>query len=509
MWIRRNEARLATVIAALVWRLLIATSQVLAGPAYAPVPDADLPAGRTAFAWALLQEVAGRKPDTNFVLAPLSISATMALVHEGARGETAAEMARTLRLAGPDDDPVTTLEKLQTSAASPVQTFSLGAGLASNGGYGIRIAEVPSNSAAHRAGLKPGDLILALDGRPTRAKPRFIEALSRGAPNVKLQVFEYETGRVLDREVVLDRAAGPAAGDGSSMSVATSRGIWMQAGSTPDPQFQDIATRRYRAHLAQADFRGNRAGALESINTWLASKWSGTKPITLNDSDLEPDTRLFLLDHMSLRGLWAAPFPPPSFGRFRTDAGVVESTPLMRQIGRFSVERTERFDLLELPFARAELSFVVVLPRNNETLNTFIKKTSAAELATSLRQRKPRLVDVWLPSFHFQSSLRIEGVLVSMGMARTFSDQAEFPAINRKEPLRLSSVRHDVDIEVDERGTRAEAATAVAGVLIKGDETEPLAIHADRPFVFAIVVRDNGALLLLGVFTKPAQGAAR
>src|SRR5271157_2075675 len=98
MWTQRNAARLPMVIVALVLRLPIATSQVVARPVAAPVPDADSVAARNEFAWELLRKVALQKPDTNVVLAPLGISATMALVHEGARGETAAEMARTLRL---------------------------------------------------------------------------------------------------------------------------------------------------------------------------------------------------------------------------------------------------------------------------------------------------------------------------------------------------------------------------------------------------------------------------
>ena len=136
----------------------------------------------------------------------------------------------------------------------------MGVGMTSNGGYGVRITDVPSGSAADRAGLKPGDLILAVNGRPTRAKPRLVESLARGGPKVNLQLFEYESGRVLDREIVLDRTVEPAAGGGSPMSLIISRAIWAQAGSTIEPRFQEIAARRYRAQLSQADFRGNRAG---------------------------------------------------------------------------------------------------------------------------------------------------------------------------------------------------------------------------------------------------------
>jgi serpin B len=501
MWTPSRVSWLATVMVALVLQWLIVTIPVVAGPMAAPVIDAGQVPARNEFAWELFQRVALVKPGTNMVLAPLGISATMALVHEGARGRTAEEMKRTLRLTGPGDDPTTMLELLQTSAETPIESFSLGAGLTSNEGYGVRITDVPPGCAAGRAGLKPGDLILAVDGRPARTRPRLLEALARGGPKVKLQVFEYESGRVLDREIVLDRASGARE---QSMSLVISRGMWTQAGSSIEPKFQEIAARRYRAELAQADFRGDRAGSLKLINTWLAAKRPGTKPIKLTDADLEPDTRLFLLDHMSLRGLWAVPFPPSSLGLFRTDGGAVESVAMMRQTGRFVVDRTERFDRLELPFAGGVLSLVVLLPRNSEKLDAFIAKTSAGELNLKAEQQRPRLVEVWLPRFQFRNGYRLDRVLADMGMPRAFGDQAEFPAIDPKKPLRLSAVRHEVEIEVDERGARAEAATAVSGVLIKGDETDPFSFHADRAFVFAVISKQNGAILLLGAVTSPA-----
>ena len=120
MWTQRNAAPLPMVIVALVLRLPIATSQVVARPVAAPVPDADSVAARNEFAWELLRKVALQKPDTNVVLAPLGISATMALVHEGARGETAAEMARTLRLTGPG----TTRRLCSTSSRPPASDLS-------------------------------------------------------------------------------------------------------------------------------------------------------------------------------------------------------------------------------------------------------------------------------------------------------------------------------------------------------------------------------------------------
>jgi serpin B len=55
---------------------------------------------------------------------------------------------------------------------------------------------------------------------------------------------------------------------------------------------------------------------------------------------------------------------------------------------------------------------------------------------------------------------------------------------------------------VNEQGTEATAATAVA-VAAGAAPAEPLTIHVDHPFIFALRDRTTGAVLFLGRVTQP------
>ena len=72
------------------------TSEVPAGEPVKRVDTTTLVAANTEFAVALFEKLRAR--EGNLFFSPASISAALAMVYAGARGETAAEMARTLRL---------------------------------------------------------------------------------------------------------------------------------------------------------------------------------------------------------------------------------------------------------------------------------------------------------------------------------------------------------------------------------------------------------------------------
>ena len=71
--------------------------------------------------------------------------------------------------------------------------------------------------------------------------------------------------------------------------------------------------------------------------------------------------------------------------------------------------------------------------------------------------------------------------------------------------LYISRVFHKTFLDLDENGTEAAAATAVAmatrSAIIR--EPEPVEVRVDRPFIFAIQHRDSGACLFLGHVTDP------
>ena len=62
---------------------------------------------------------------------------------------------------------------------------------------------------------------------------------------------------------------------------------------------------------------------------------------------------------------------------------------------------------------------------------------------------------------------------------------------------------HQANIDVDEKGTEAAAATAV-GMRVTSMPAEPVTMRVDRPFLFALRDVPTGTILFLGQVTDPS-----
>lgn len=469
-----------------------------APPGSGALPSPPPSATRNEFALDLFRATLPADGHEGCALAPAGVAATLAMALEGARGETAREIARVLGLDGPGASPDDLFPIDRPGRERPVDRPTLGAGLESNEGYGVKVRDVPDGSAAARAGLKPGDLILAVDDRPVRSRPRLDAALPPVGVSARLQVFEYESGRVVERPATPDRATEPAPSGGrdASSALRSARAAWVQSGTGIDPRFRASIRERFRAEVFPLDFRADPDAARRAVVAWFASRAStpGTVPVA---EDIGPDTRFLLADSLAMRGTWTVPFPTSAPGPFRTEGGQTVTRLLMRRSGTLRVYRSDRFDALELPYAEGGLALLVVLPREAGPIDRFSRGLSAAEFQAAIEGLRPRTIDVILPTFRVGQTHRLARALAALGMARAFGDRADFSGIDPRQPLRLSDVSHAASVEVDERGTRAEASTAASGVLIKGDDPTPIPFHADRPFLFTVIDR-RGAILLIG-----------
>jgi serpin B len=83
---------------------------------------------------------------------------------------------------------------------------------------------------------------------------------------------------------------------------------------------------------------------------------------------------------------------------------------------------------------------------------------------------------------------------------------ADFSRMARRtqgDHLAMSAVFHGAEIEVDEKGTTASAATMAfmtLGAPLR--PPKPIEVHVDRPFLLAIQETKSGACLMLGRVTE-------
>ena len=104
-----------------------------------------------------------------------------------------------------------------------------------------------------------------------------------------------------------------------------------------------------------------------------------------------------------------------------------------------------------------------------------------------------------LPKIRLQYSKRLNEVLKALGMEVAFTPAAADFGDMTEGGAWIDFVDHRSFLEVDEEGTAAAAATAVAMILGGGD-----IMRVDRPFFFAIEDSESAAIVFMGLIENPS-----
>ncbi len=155
---------------------------------------------------------------------------------------------------------------------------------------------------------------------------------------------------------------------------------------------------------------------------------------------------------------------------------------------------------VEIPYVGGSLAMTVVVP---DDIAAFERALAADSFATIVDALAPAQVALALPRFGIETRTELAPILASLGMPSAFDDRADFSGITTAERLLISNVVHQANIDVDEKGTEAAAATAVV-MRATAMPAEPVILRADRPFLFAIRDVPTGAILFLGRVGDPS-----
>ncbi|MGH3368176.1 MAG: serpin family protein [Nocardioidaceae bacterium] len=115
---------------------------------------------------------------------------------------------------------------------------------------------------------------------------------------------------------------------------------------------------------------------------------------------------------------------------------------------------------------------------------------------------------VEMPRWKFRVREQLNEYLVALGMYTAFdAAEADFSGMTTQEPLCIGHVLHEAFIAVDEEGTEAAAATAVAMVVagLRIPASPPLTLIADRPFLFVVFDKATATPLFIGRVRNPTQ----
>lgn len=286
----------------------------------------------------------------------------------------------------------------------------------------------------------------------------------------------------------------------------TTNHLWINKELTPNQAYLDTVKRYYGGEVTNLDFANQPDPSRQIMNKAIAKQTEQMIPELLPPKSIQDDTVSVLTNAIYFKGDWKSQFDAKNtrLMLFYTFENSSSKTQMMYQKMDLSYMENDNLQIAQLPYQGNELSMMVVLPKSKDkaALEQIIGKLNVAQMNEWSKHLKPAEVDVYLPKFKLQESYKMKDLLSQMGMPVAFDEgKAEFNLFNTRRRLFLDDVIHKAVVEVDEKGTKAAAATAV--VVAVESASMPITFKADHPFMFVIKDNKTGAILFLGQVNKP------
>ena len=340
-----------------------------------------------------------------------------------------------------------------------------------------------SMARAGAAGTTAAEMDAVMRGIGADENAEWIAALDQSL-NAKTATFEDAQGH--RQEVTLRSVNAPFA----------------QAGYPLEDAYLTALAQRFGAGLQLVDFVAAAEDARVAINGGVGDHTEDRIPELLVPGTVDDSTRLVLVNAIYLKAAWRLPFsedatePAPFTGLDGTTTDVA----MMHLAAGFPYAAGPGWQAIDLGYVGGALSMTVIVPDDLAVFETTLDASTLASITEALAYQEIQLA---LPKFGTETQVGLGDVLKAMGMPTAFDPgAADFSGMTAADRLFIGAVVHQANIDVDEKGTEAAAATAVE-MAASGMPAEPVTLTVDRPFIFALRDLDTGAVLFLGRITMP------
>lgn len=264
----------------------------------------------------------------------------------------------------------------------------------------------------------------------------------------------------------------------------------------------------YDADIVMAPFDDS---TVVDINAWVNENTNGMIPSLL--STISPYTRMYLMNAMAFEGEWKEEYEEYQIRENREFTNADGTTSYVTML---SSEEYGYFYLgdgigFRKNYKGGEYSFVGILPPENQMVEEYVaelleNQESFASAVKELRHDVPVYVEI--PEFTLDYDVEMADMLIGMGLEKAFSDEddADFTRMVTEDsaPIHIGAVIHKTHIEVDRKGTRAAAITAITmdTTCSVMEVQEPVYIYLNRPFVYAIIDNETGLPIFIGCMNE-------
>ncbi len=292
--------------------------------------------------------------------------------------------------------------------------------------------------------------------------------------------------------------------DAQPLTFNIANAIWAQKDFHFEQSFLDTLSANYNAGLKLVDFnKPEDARAL--INLWVAAQTNEKIQELIPEGLLDQMTRMVLTNAIYFKGAWSNQFEEKDTedGSFTLLDGSSKTVPFMHGNFTLSALVSDKIQAIRLPYEGGTYAMAAIMPLEN--FAEFEAQLTAADLEQLLNslQSSSAIVDLSMPKFQAESRFGLGEILAGLGMPDAFDAQkADFSGMTGKPDLMISSVLHQATIDVNEEGTEAAAATAVAAS-VTSMPGQSYSIRLDKPFIYVIYETTTNTITFMGRVVNP------
>ena len=281
--------------------------------------------------------------------------------------------------------------------------------------------------------------------------------------------------------------------------VGLANSIWIEdkEGLVINQDFLQINKDYYDADIYKMPFDNK---AKMAINNWVKDKTKG-KIKTILDQDPPFDSMMFLISALTFDGEWENIYEKDQIreGKFTLENGEKQTVEFMSSSEYTYLENEIATGFMK-PYKDNKYAFVALLPKENISMSDLLESLDAKDIMNLIENKKHSMVYAKIPRFSVEYGRLLDEPLKALGILDAFDTSvADFTDLGRSADgnIGINYIVHKTRIDVDERGTKAGAATAVAMVDSAAPE-EPKEVILNRPFFFMIIDTEQNLPLFMG-----------
>lgn len=246
------------------------------------------------------------------------------------------------------------------------------------------------------------------------------------------------------------------------------------------------------------------ASSVQEINGWVDEKTKHRIPEIIGS--IKDDERLILINAIAFDGTWVSQFDPQRTRQqpfHRLNGGDV-NIPTMHATQDAAYLKNDELRAVRLDYEGDEFAMLLMLPEQGKDAGAMLRGLDPSKLRAILAgMSRADDLPISLPRFKFKDQYEMTTPLSALGLGSLFKMADFSPVSPALAQGAVSRVIHKTFIDVDEKGTKAAAATGVVmkATAIRVDRPEFI---ADRPFAFLILHKPSNAVVFVGVVNDPS-----